>query len=493
MRLRGTALCLLLAALTWQISPTQANTEASKKVVLGAPTPLWFFGNSLSSNAVLEEVFGIIPPCISSTWATYTDPPCIRAVQYRSSASDKWQDANFSQRDLTQYVERKPTEASFAAELSEARGRDDRLYFNGGSSSLWETPALMGGTSGSKNLFIVEATIASRVLPKTFSLSLVPVEITEELTNDLSDARRSFFRRLPFPVGYEFQVVIKQSQSMQPLQFVSSRTKNATLINTAGPKIASPEFIFSGEPSLHSLLESDLIRCSDPLLVKAIGEQCASIAGEKWKIYPWDRSVLSFLSNDAIEGFRESSLVSDWSFQGGQDTSLIFDFIQGCGYSNVFSLTSTNAPAYHINPPRWDRTESSLSVKIANTRLNSNAQIQRGFFSIQLRLSSAACMWKIDRNNVTANVEILSEDGIVQNVASSSIKIDEATDRISINLAGFTFSSPTIKIRLSEETPAAKPLVTAKKSKKTITCVKGKQRLKVPSSKGRCPVGYKRI
>jgi hypothetical protein len=121
-------------------------------------------------------------------------------------------------------------------------------------------------------------------------------------------------------------------------------------------------------------------------------------------------------------------------------------------------------------------------VKIANTHLTADSQLQRGFFSIQLRLSSAACMWGIDRKSVTASVEIISEGGEVQSVASSSIKIDEAADQVSINLSGFTFSSPTIKIRLAES-----------KSKKGITCVKGKQRIKVTSAKGRCPAGFKRI
>jgi len=479
---RSAAIVLLLATFTLLLTPVSASDGAEKKLILGAPTPLHFFGNSATDQVDLETLFGIIPPCTPSISMNYVDLPCIRALQYRSKTSEKWLDAKFTQRSLIPFVETRATEPSAVSELNEVRGSDGRWRLNGGSASLWEAPLIAGGASATNRLFIVEATVASRVLPKTFSLSLVPVEITAELTNDLSDVRRSLFRRIAFPEGYEFQIVIKQSQRMQPLQFVTSRTKNAKLVSTAGPKVALPEFIFSGEPSLHSVLETDPLKCSDPLLVKTLGSQCNAATGERWKVYPWDRSIIDFLNSSAIENFREKSTVSDWSFQGGQDTSLIFDLIQGCSYTNVFSLTATNAPAYHINPPRWDKSDSSLSVKIANTHLTADSQLQRGFFSIQLRLSSAACMWGIDRKSVTASVEIISEGGEVQSVASSSIKIDEAADQVSINLSGFTFSSPTIKIRLAES-----------KSKKEITCVKGKQRIKVTSAKGRCPAGFKRI
>jgi hypothetical protein len=278
---------------------------------------------------------------------------------------------------------------------------------------------------------------------------------------------------------------------MQPLQFVTSRTKNANLVRMIG-RSDSLDIKFSGEPSSHSILESDFKTCADPLMVRVLGSTCKFVPGDKWKIYPWDRAIIAFLNDNYIENFRENSTTSDWSFQGGQDATLIIDFIQGCSYSNVFSLTATNAPVYHINPPRWDKADSSLSVKIANTHLKANSQLQRGFFSIQLRLSSAACMWGIDRKNVAASVEILSENGVVQNVATSSIKIDEEADQVSINLSGFTFSSPTIKIKLSENTSKSKVASTSASSKKKITCAKGKQRLKVAATKG-CPTGFKRI
>lgn len=482
---------LLLVILAWNVFPASASDETDKKLILGSPTPLLFFGNPVSDLIDPENVFGIVSPCTASTPMSYSDLPCIRALQYRTKGSEKWLDAKISQRSLEPLVELTPGDLSNGGELRETRGSDNRWYLNSGSSSLWETPPIAGDVSTNHRIFIIEATVASRVLPKTFSLSLIPVEITTELSNDLSDVRRSFFRRVPFPENQEFQILIKESQRMQPLQFVTSRTKNANLVRTIRPG-NSLDIIFSGEPSSHSILESDVKTCSDPLIIKVMGSTCALVPGDNWKVYPWDRAIIDFLSEDYIENFREKSTVSDWSFQGGQDAGLIIDFIQGCSYSNVFSLTTTNAPVYHINPPRWDKADSSLSVKIANTHLKADSQLQRGFFSIKLKLSSAACMWGIDRNNVAASVEILSENGVVQNVAASSIKIDEEADQVSINLSGFTFSSPTIKIKLFENISKSKVASTPASSKKKITCGKGKQRLKIAAAKG-CPSGFKRI
>ena len=60
--------------------------------------------------------------------------------------------------------------------------------------------------------------------------------------------------------------------------------------------------------------------------------------------------------------------------------------------------------------------------------------------------------------------------------------------------AGFTFSSPTIQVKLSQEAPAPTPTASpAPATKKlTITCVKGKTTKSVTGVKPVCPTGYKK-
>jgi hypothetical protein len=67
--------------------------------------------------------------------------------------------------------------------------------------------------------------------------------------------------------------------------------------------------------------------------------------------------------------------------------------------------------------------------------------------------------------------------------------------------AGFTFSTPKIKVKLSQEVsapaPAASPTpsavakpIAAKKT--SITCIKGKTTKKVTAVNPKCPTGYKK-
>jgi hypothetical protein len=60
---------------------------------------------------------------------------------------------------------------------------------------------------------------------------------------------------------------------------------------------------------------------------------------------------------------------------------------------------------------------------------------------------------------------------------------------LTFNIAGFTFSSPTIKIGLA--TPIVKPTPQASVlTKITITCTKGKITKTVTAVKPTCPAGY---
>lgn len=492
--MKKSAFTLLMALLlsSTVLSPLSANENDTKQLVLGAPVPLHFFGSSIENEAT-SEIFGIIPPCSASIALSYNSIPCIKSLQYRSKSSENWLDARLEMATLESLVETGTVQSNLNLQLTETRWKDNRWYLHGGSSSLWSAPIKTESGSGQGIRYLIEATAVSSVKPKTFSLTLVPVEITSDFSNNLSDIRKSAFRRLPFPEEIEYQISIKQSQSMQPLQYVSSRTKDADILNTAGQKVAVPEFVFRGFPQTHSVLSSNPMSCSDPLMEKVLGNRCATYKAPLIKIYPWDRSIIGFLEGDVIDAFNETSTIDEWSFQGGQDTSLIIDFVEGCGYSNVFSLVSTNAPVYHINPPRWDKSERTLSVKIANTHVNAASDLQMGYFWIALRLSSAVCMWGIESKSPSASVEVISEEGKAQQVSSSSIKIDSARDSIVISLAGFTYSSPEIKIRLSDTTnsPEVPKKIKGKPSK--ITCVKGKKIMKLTTYNLKCPAGYKRV
>lgn len=483
-----------LALITSSMQSTASSTEEYPKYFeLGSPIPIHLFGNTLGVNSTLD-VFGILPPCTSEMLLSYKSDPCIKKFQYRSLASQQWLDADLEMSSLESTSDTSAALGNYNPTFSETRWTDNRWYLHGGAASLWSAKIDQSGSEPRRQRFLIEATVGPISSAKKFSLSLVPVEITTAQSRDLSEMRPSRLQRVPFPKNFEYQIMIKQGQSMQPLQFVTSRTKDAEIINTAGPKVTVPEFIFRGKAQTHSVLTTAPLYCKDELVVKILRGACDSRLGYKVKVYPWDRAILEFLSDEVVDSLKETSSVEEWTFQGGQDSPLITDFTTGCSYTNVFSLVSTNAPIYHINPPRWDKQERTLSVKVANTHLNASSEPQVGSFSIALRLSSAACMWGIDRASASASVEVVSEDGVAQKFSTSSIRIDEAADTVAINLAGFTFSSPSVKIRLMS---SLQPKETSTKRLKgkfiTISCSKGKVVKKVTSKTPKCPEGFKKI
>ncbi|MFN9953543.1 MAG: hypothetical protein ACK55I_10605, partial [bacterium] len=77
--------------------------------------------------------------------------------------------------------------------------------------------------------------------------------------------------------------------------------------------------------------------------------------------------------------------------------------------------------------------------------------------------------------------------------------VSESDGWLRLSASGFTFSSPTIKVKLTQQapTPTTQPsgtdqstTVSTPVKKKTITCVRGVQKKKVQGSK--CPKGFKK-
>ena len=120
-------------------------------------------------------------------------------------------------------------------------------------------------------------------------------------------------------------------------------------------------------------------------------------------------------------------------------------------------------------------------------------------------------IYKFSNAPISASVSITSSDGGQQNVATTVVNEDNGW--LHLSATGFTFSSPTLKVKLTQDgsigsptpQPSAKPSASAEpapttsaapvavaKKKSTITCVKGKKVKKVTAVKPQCPKGYKK-
>ncbi len=98
-------------------------------------------------------------------------------------------------------------------------------------------------------------------------------------------------------------------------------------------------------------------------------------------------------------------------------------------------------------------------------------------------ISTAKCLWGVDLSKavsatISAAYPALGVSEIVTTV--SQVK----GEFFKVSAAGFHFSAPVITMNLKQAPRVA--------TKKTITCVKGKQSKKVTAISPRCRAGYKK-
>jgi hypothetical protein len=76
----------------------------------------------------------------------------------------------------------------------------------------------------------------------------------------------------------------------------------------------------------------------------------------------------------------------------------------------------------------------------------------------------------------------------------ATVLVSERDGFIKLQADNFTFSSPTIKVKFSQESvaPAAIPAKVEPKKSSSITCIKGKTSKKITGLNPKCPAGYKK-
>ena len=156
-------------------------------------------------------------------------------------------------------------------------------------------------------------------------------------------------------------------------------------------------------------------------------------------------------------------------------------------------LVTTNSLVYNAGPPGFDRSTQNLNYKVLSTHYAADGSIAKGTYDLIMSSSVARCIYGFTNAPISASLTILSEDGSPQ-VATQVI--NEKNGWLTLSAAGFSYSSPTIAVKLTQEksavaTPISKTPSWAQ-STKTITCVKGKTTKKVSGFNPKCPTGYKK-
>lgn len=179
--------------------------------------------------------------------------------------------------------------------------------------------------------------------------------------------------------------------------------------------------------------------------------------------------------------------------------------------TKLAGVVTTNSTVYSPGPPSYNATLGSLDYQVGAPHYTSSGDVFKGNYDLLMASAVARCIYGFSDAPIKATVSVISADGAPQ-VATTVV--NEVNGYLHMRASNFEFSTPTIKVKLSQEAPAPttspspstsqsaptngattepKAATTSKPTAKmTITCVKGKTIKSVTAVKPTCPIGYKR-
>ncbi len=187
-------------------------------------------------------------------------------------------------------------------------------------------------------------------------------------------------------------------------------------------------------------------------------------------------------------GDKANSTSTAWSFRTIESGNLPNQCNANIG--QLTGIVTTNSNMFVAMPPDFNRVDQSLDYKVSSPHFLPDGSVFKGTYNLVMRSDYARCLYGFTSAPISASVSILSADGTSQ-VATTVLGERDGWLYLSAN--NFTFSSPTVKVKLTQE-PSSKAdsSKSSPSALNTITCVKGKTLKKVTAVNPKCPAGYKK-
>ena len=157
--------------------------------------------------------------------------------------------------------------------------------------------------------------------------------------------------------------------------------------------------------------------------------------------------------------------------------------------TKLHGMVVTNAPIFENGPPEFK--DGSLNYRVAGIHKNIDGSVFKGRYTYIVQSDTARCYYGFSKAPIEARVEVVSASNSNQ---VATVLVSERDGFIKLQADNFTFSTPTIKVKFTQESnqPAATTTKTAPKKSSTITCIRGKTSKKISGINPRCPAGYKK-
>jgi hypothetical protein len=144
---------------------------------------------------------------------------------------------------------------------------------------------------------------------------------------------------------------------------------------------------------------------------------------------------------------------------------------------------------YIDGPPTFK--SGFLDYKVASTHLEADGTtVFKGTYELIMSSTVARCIYGFTAAPVSATVSITSENG---EPSAATTLVNEKNGWLTLAAYNFTFSSPTVRVSLSQPKEAAtKPAKASTIKKATLVCIKGKTIKTVIAVTPKCPSGYRK-
>lgn len=159
---------------------------------------------------------------------------------------------------------------------------------------------------------------------------------------------------------------------------------------------------------------------------------------------------------------------------------------------NIAGLVTTNATAYSSGPPKFDSSSASLEYQVAAPHFEKDGTTPfKGSYDLAIRSDVARCIYGFTNAPIQATVSVVSSDSDPKLVTTT---FKEAAGWVNFSARNFEFSTPTIVVKMTQQTPAVAPTLAPKKvapKARAKVCLNAKGVTKSVAASSPCPKGYK--
>ena len=154
-------------------------------------------------------------------------------------------------------------------------------------------------------------------------------------------------------------------------------------------------------------------------------------------------------------------------------------FLSGAG---IKGIVTSNATVYGDGPPVFNNTEGTLNYKVAAPHFNPDGTEFKGTYDITMTSAVARCVYQLGDAPINVSVRVVDENGVQTGATTTATESD---GWLKISVKDFTFSSPTIKLRITQKKGFKKP-----KAPQRVVCLKGGKK---KAATGKCPPGAETV